>query len=194
MRMLLAAALLALALPLHAVDFSGARNATRQISAPTQESSFCSGVMVAPGRMITAAHCTDGEMSVNGKPVRLLARSTQDDIALLEVQDDCPCAPIAMKSPAVDEPVIVVGYPLNASVRVAFLTEGRAEGEADGRLRLTASIAPGNSGGGVFALRSGRWELVGIAVSIARNCSGDMCHLFPNISYASPLDAIRKIL
>jgi V8-like Glu-specific endopeptidase len=195
MRMLIAAALLALAVPLHGSDFSGARDTTRQIFAPKSEASMCSGVMVAPTRMLTAAHCTDGKMFVNGKPARLLKKDEDDDVAILEVDAGCPCAPIAESAPVLDEPVIVVGYPLNHTIRVQVLTEGRAQGQEGRRLRTTAPIAPGNSGGGVFVQHAGRWELVGIAVSTVTLCdNNNVCQRHPDVSFAATIDAIKRIL
>jgi hypothetical protein len=134
-------------------------------------SASCSGVMVAPMRLLTAAHCvSDGqkmEAGSNRMPLKILKLDAAKDLALAAVAIDCPCASIATDAVEVDEPVLVIGYPLNDTLVVQVATDGRAQGYAsvDGsrsRLRTTAPVMPGSSGGGLFVRRRFHWELAGV--------------------------------
>ena len=125
----------------------------------------CSGVMIAPQRMLTAAHCANlMDLTVNGKPAKTLKIEPSKDLLLLEVALDCPCVPVADTE---GTNVTAVGYPL-----------GLVKATAVGILRgytfdpilpefyefavYQSSVEGGFSGGGVFTFRDGRWELVGI--------------------------------
>lgn len=154
------------------LDFSQIRAATRLLYVPNVGNG--SGVMIAPGRMLTAAHVaqaslTYGELILEGKKVKILKVDDSIDLALLEVEADCPCVDISKTAPAVDEPVFIVGFPMNAMVLSQFLTQGRVQGihQADHRLIADVLVAPGNSGGGAFVLDAeGNWRLVGILVEV----------------------------
>lgn len=134
-----------------------------------------SGVMVAPFLMLTAAHVAgDGQnITVGPKklPAKLMHKDDKADIALLHVAIDCPCAPFAAP-PAADEPVVVIGYPVNQHVHIQIATEGLIQGIWENRLQLTAAAAGGNSGGGVFVLQNGQWRLAGILVEVMGWCVG----------------------
>jgi S1-C subfamily serine protease len=180
------------------------RAAVHQLFDKGREASGCSGVMIAPKTMLTAAHCIQ-----SGKPwgagvaraaVKVIAQDRDRDIALLEVGLPCPCVPVAAKDAAVDEAVVVVGYPLNDLVQTQIATEGRAQGRVEDkylkgpRLRLSAPVAQGNSGGGVFVQRSGEWALVGITTNVTLSSMGFSTAPISHLSSAATLDSIEAIL
>ena len=163
-----------------------------------------SGVVIAPGYVLTAAHVAvePGLMIAgHGKDTGVVAAAGQGtlDLALLaypKATASCPCAKLADNDAVVDEPVIVVGYPYGIA---QVVTRGESQGvrnikvpdetglsyTAEHRLVITAPAAPGNSGGGVFAYRDGKWQLVGILTEAASQ---------GNLSLAIPVSDIKKFL
>ena len=135
----------------------------------TELDSACEGgsgsaVVIAPGLALTAAHvAVNKNLYINGKPVTTVKIDEERDIALVSVALDCPCATIG-SMPNLDDKVVAVGWPLGA---VEFATEGRVQGWDVFRIWSNSPIAPGNSGGGLFAFQMGQWKLVGITVEVA---------------------------
>lgn len=186
-------------------QFADIRAATVSLHTKGSADSFCSGVMVAPGYMLTAAHCAEVADILVGAdriPAGVLKMDKDNDLALMHVERDCPCVPVAAAAPEIDEEVFVVGFPQNDPVAVQVLTEGRVQGEAGsvlsprGRaMRITAPIWYGNSGGGVYARRLwGKFQLVGISSAITIKEAGFQSFPVPHLGYAVPVDPINKIL
>ena len=155
---------------------------------------FCSAVVLQPGLALTADHCvreTPGAIQSNGPTGVPLARGNDNlDFALLNftVGDaPCPCVRLADREADVDEVVYVVGYPRGMT---QVVTLGHSQGVVDNpsmpygrRLVVTAQVAGGNSGGGVFVHRDGEFQLVGLLVEA-------MGHL----SFAVPLADLRPFI
>jgi S1-C subfamily serine protease len=156
---------------------------------------FCSTVILRPGLAVTAGHCVRGEslafLSAQSPAGILLARGDDRlDYALLNFTGPtaaCPCVRLAEREAEVDERVYVIGFPLGIA---QVLTEGRSQGVVDNpsmpygrRLVLTAQVAGGNSGGGVFVYRDGEFQLVGLLVE----ASG-------HLSFAIPLADLRPFI
>ena len=136
----------------------------REVVAPTVHKmtdgmQTCSAVMLAPGRAVTAAHCTDmttPTLEVNGVkyPVTEAYANTDRDLAILIVPGaPCPCATVGTIAPNEGDGVAVVGYPYGIARVVTYgEVQARIVNSEDKReyVLTTASGAPGNSGGGVF--------------------------------------------
>jgi S1-C subfamily serine protease len=163
---------------------------------------FCSGVVLAPGLVLTAAHCVvanpEPALRPGGATGQVIARGEgKVDLALLKfpaAEAPCPCVPLAYSEGRVDEAVYVVGYPYGiAKVVTVGTAQGVHEATVAGafgmpqylgrRLVITAAASPGNSGGGVFAFRNGEFQLVGILVEGTAN-----------LSFAIPLVDIEALL
>jgi tetratricopeptide (TPR) repeat protein len=142
-----------------------------------------SGFFVRPGVLVTAHHvvrrtafeasgpATTPSLvaeSVDGsrhRVVRVRGTSPSDDVAVIETEaaDAYPAVPLRGDSPAVGEPVIVVGY-----VAGMRLEPGRVvtspwvdDPEREGRFVATCNVAGGHSGGPLF---DGDGRVVGVAV------------------------------
>lgn len=152
-----------------------------KVEGQEQKYASCSAVVIHPGVALTAKHClVDGEITVGGLAVTATDPEPTRDIAVLAVPGlQCPCATIGSK-PAVGDPVLKIGFPGKAgrygkqhiSDEVAISVIGSVqdvvpwvpEGELPGTFIFTEKniLAPGDSGGGLFALQYGTWRLVGI--------------------------------
>lgn len=178
-----------------------ARDTVRLLEDPM---GFASGVVIAPGVVLTAQHVVAAvpNIRLGGQktPGEVIAAGNGDplDIALVRypaTEAACPCAPLAEYPAQVDEPVWVIGFPQNIA---QLVTTGTVQATKDlivreppfglprnygNRLILTAIIGPGNSGGGAFVYRGGRFELVGILVEGVGH-----------ISAAIPLEDIKRFL
>jgi S1-C subfamily serine protease len=123
-----------------------------------------SAVMVAPGMALTAAHvAVNDNLHILGKPTKTIKIDEERDIALVSVDLPCPCAPLG-SMPNLDDRVVAVGQPLGEA---EFATEGAVQGWDVARIWSSTPIAPGNSGGGLFAFQYGKWKLVGVTVEVA---------------------------
>ncbi len=138
-----------------------------------------SGVVVAPGVILTAKHVVDGIEKIqvdqlgNKYTATLIVEAEGNDIALIVAPGvACPCAHLSTFEGRVDDEVVAIGWPLSLGVQI--LTYGHVQGVWSGgaagepRLVATTNIAPGNSGGGLFRFSeaNGRWELAGITVAV----------------------------
>lgn len=128
-----------------------------------------SAVVIGPNLVLTAAHVADQrELFINGKRAKLVKIDKEKDLALMEVDISCPCAPIG-KDVNIGDSVLAIGWPLGAT---EFATYGKVQGFDTFRVWTSTSIAPGNSGGGLFSFQWGSWKLVGITVEVAAFSDG----------------------
>lgn len=138
-----------------------------------------SGVVIAPGVILTAKHVTSGAKQIQVEQLGNTYTSTRiietagNDISLIVAPGvACPCAHLSTFEGRIDDPVVAIGWPLSLGVQI--LTHGHVQGVWQGgdagepRLVATTNIAPGNSGGGLFRFNdaNGRWELAGITVAV----------------------------
>ena len=155
-----------------------------------------SAVVIAPGLVLTAAHvAVNDNLLINGKPTKTLKISKDVDLALVQAQVDCPCVKLG-ESPSIGDSVVAVGWPLG---KIEYATPGSVQGWADGMLWTDTTIAPGNSGGGMFAFQNGEWKLVGITVQVAGMGWGFMgglpvMHMVRSVTTHQIEDFLKKAL
>lgn len=164
----------------------------------TAEGGNGSGVLIANGKMLTAAHVaiTPNLFVVkNGKRLeaKVIKINEKDDVALMEVKGlTCPCASVAWGQEKVDSKVFAVGYPVYEQYKMQVRTTGNVQGYVDGFIKFSASLAPGNSGGGVF---NSRGQLVGLTNAIAAFPLGFMgVAIVYHMAQGTSADTIRKFL
>jgi S1-C subfamily serine protease len=151
-------------------------------------SAFGSAVVLREGFLLSAEHLSKmpDMRTQSGLPVKVVKTDEQVDIGLYQAEGvKCPCVELADSDAKMDEPVIIISFPYNITSTV---TRGESQGvhvvdELGPRLVTTALVAGGSSGGGVFALRDGRWQLVGVLAE------GNSLH-----SLAVPVSAVRAFL
>lgn len=128
---------------------------------------MCSGTVIAPGEVLTAAHCLPRVSVVErgGKrfPITGAAELSPYDAAVAKAPGiECPCAPVS-DTLVVGQEVRAVGFPdgklsdtIGKIIAVVFLEHVEIISDA--------YTAPGSSGGGLWQLQGGTWVLVGITV------------------------------
>lgn len=133
-----------------------------------EKGGYCSVVMIAPERALTAAHCLymkSPSVTIRGHdyPVREGYAASPRDVAVLTIPGaPCPCVSVAGTPLVAGDFVAVTGYPLGITLTVTYgEMQARIVLPEDGQeyLLMTALITLGHSGGGVFNQYG---ELVGI--------------------------------
>lgn len=143
---------------------------------------FCSAVVIKPDVAITAAHCLQNGMMVDGIAAQSVEMwLTTKDIAVLHVPGlECPCATPGAR-PAKGDQVLAVGFPADREgervvspvARVASVGPLRealpvivnpADPQLDAHYIVTDAniINAGDSGGALFSMQDGEWRVVGI--------------------------------
>lgn len=165
----------------HAADYSVIRTYEYPvlIRQTTQDNTlkfkaFGSGVVIAPGYMITAYHVVEDNLdnvmvAVGSKPsqVKVVKYDAERDMALLQSPDiKCPCALLAQPNLTLDQDAYSVGHPLITQYRTQFVNHGTIQGSTETRIISTATTTSGGSGGGLFVFQDGQYRYAGIVVSI----------------------------
>jgi len=162
-----------------AVDSAAASSVMVHIG-PPDSGAHGSGVVIAKGKVLTAGHVAlagleVGAMDVNGKPVtngELGDMEAGEDYAILDV-DTGSLKPAAYTCdvPKAGTEVFTYGNPLILK-DVATFGHVASNHSLDfdeapkGGVLLDLTVLPGNSGGAVFVMKSGRPTVVGIVVQL----------------------------
>lgn len=161
-----------------------------------------SGVLIAKNILLTAAHVVSHDrkpfpknyVMYEGKLilVKIAVIDYGADLALLEVEIDCPCATVESVPLEVDRKIILLGYPVTEPKPMQILTEGAVQGYAEGQLFMVALASAGNSGGGVFYFKEGKWYLVGIVRSLQLDGDTAVNHLSAAVSLERILPFLKE--
>jgi len=128
---------------------------------------------------LTAAHCLgkpDGLFIVDkaDTPIKatIVRKDEPNDLALISAPISGPNVRLLTIDPTLGDEVLAIGWPLGMG---PTLTRGLWQGNTkieveDGVERrysyITAPLAPGNSGGGVFVLYNGEWYLAAVSQAV----------------------------
>ena len=165
----------------------------------------CSSVLISETRALTASHCIQlaqtgtlsrevTETSQQQMPYKVIKDDKANDLALLEV--NAPEA--AVLSPMAEEicaapgdDVYLSGYPAAITLE---LTRGLYSGKVmlGNRVYLKATPAgfPGNSGGPLYQVCNGKYEVIGIVSQGYREQNVPVTHML----IYNPLDKIKEFL
>lgn len=134
---------------------------------------FCSATKIGYETFVTAAHCVgDKPFAVedkNGNPVPAEVTKSLPgaDLALISAPIDGPNAVLSRVEPAQGDDVVIAGFPLGTRLILTLgLWQGVGKFFGEDHYVVSAPIAPGNSGGGVFVKNGDQWELAGVAQAV----------------------------
>lgn len=164
----------------------------------TGDGGDASGVVVAQGKVLTAAHVVSGSdlamVSVDGnyRRAELLGTDTIADLALLSVDTgSLRPLPLARKTLYSFEQVWAIGYPLALE---QVTTHGFFRNFAHGRLFASAPIQAGASGGGLMRCENGHFELAGLIRGYGAYRVGDELVPLPDLSIHTPAEQIQRFV
>lgn len=151
-------------------DYQTLRQATWRLDLQNAfESGSCSGTFIKPQIMLTAAHCDiGGTFSVGGVKAVMVKKDVEKDLMLLYVPMYSGTVKVAVDAPAVDEKVVIAGYPFGVA---QYITEGRIQigleipeemGPQPDYTAVSAMVVGGNSGGGAYVKVGLGYRLVGV--------------------------------
>lgn len=164
----------------------------------TDHGSHASGVVVAPDRVLTAAHALNGGQQyfvrIDGgfRKARLLMKSVAHDLAVLEVETgSITPLPISVAEPSASQTVWAVGFP---RAQGKTTSSGVFQRNRQGALHTSAPIDSGQSGGGLLTCQSGHYQLLGMLRGYGAYLSGDRYVKLQNHSVAVAATTINQFV
>lgn len=123
---------------------------------------------------------------------RVIAQDHELDLALIEVPVYLPKAEMHFGPVEIGDSEWVVGYPfgLGISITSGFVSEEFLDKTIQG----SASIWPGNSGGGIFVMRNGHYVLAGVAESIFRDRVNGVPIFANTVGFFVPMKKVKQFL
>lgn len=164
----------------------------------TDHGSHASGIVFDENRVLTAAHAVQGaghffvRVGDSFRVADLVMVDHTNDLAVLAV-NTAWIAPLRISSfsPDLSAPVWAVGYPRAQSMSTS---EGIFQQAREGALYTSASIDPGQSGGGLLSCSQGRWSLVGMLRGYGAYLQGDHYVKLENHSVSVAGNTIHEFL
>lgn len=179
----------------------------------------CSGVKVAPGRVLTAAHCVDAQTrAVAGIVWNEQGQATQirasgwvahpsfsegddyyvDDVAVVSFPDELPgpSAPVlGQRSPRAGQAILIAGW--GAPDYTLAVGSAQLDKVAPDYLRIAydgslSNACPGDSGGPALRSVGGRQAVVGLVSTGTQDCKAGGQTFFVNLSKPAVLSFIRR--
>ncbi|MBT8144727.1 MAG: serine protease [Gammaproteobacteria bacterium] len=164
----------------------------------TGDGGDASGVVVADGKVLTAAHVVAGSnlalVRIDGayRHAELLGTDATSDLALLAVDTgSLQPLPLAQKTLYSFEQVWAIGYPLALE---QVTTHGFFRNNAQGRLFASAPIQAGASGGGLMRCENGKFELAGLIRGYGAYRIGNELVPLNDLSIHTPAEQIQRFV
>ncbi len=143
----------------------------------TDDGSYASGVVIAPNRVLTAAHAISGAAQTfvridhDFRYARLLSVDQDKDLAVMSVDTgDIDPIRLSRRDPYENEPVWAIGFP---HARFKTTSSGHFQNKLDGVLHTSAPIDAGESGGGLLSCDQGTFVLAGMLRGYGAYVDGD---------------------
>lgn len=157
-----------------------------------------SGVVVAPNRVLTAAHAVRSGGGLQAKvgdqlvPAHAVSFDMQRDLALLAVNTgDLPVLNLMVRDLSPGENIWVAGFPRGGAKQFAF---GQVVGPWQDALRVTALVEQGQSGGALLACDEGAIYLGGTLSGYGALERDGLQQRLPDFSLAVPVAELRSFL
>lgn len=174
----------------------GVRDTVLVIS--TDDGTTGSGVVVAPNRVLTAAHAVRSGSGLQAKvdgdlvPAHAVSFDMQRDLALLAVNTgDLPVLSLMLRDLNPGENIWVAGHPRGGARQFAF---GQVVGPWEDALRVTALVEQGQSGGALLACEGGDVFLGGTLSGYGALEQDGLKLRLPDFSLAVPVAELRSFL
>jgi S1-C subfamily serine protease len=123
---------------------------------------ICSGSTIGDGyHVLTAAHCTTGQVFVGGEPAKVVYRDEAIDLAVLLVKSYAKPLKMQNEAPGIGQAISIIGHPLGLPTQYFRGYISSLDTVLDGQhyTLYDATACGGNSGSGVT---SDNDELVGV--------------------------------
>ncbi len=164
----------------------------------TDDGTVGSGVVIAPNRVLTAAHAVRSGAGlvahVSGEAVQahVLSFDLRRDLALLALNtQDLPALELMARDLRPGENVWVAGHPRGGPRQFAY---GQVVGPWYDALRLTARVEQGQSGGALLSCEHGKVFLGGTLSGYGALERDGLTQRLPDFSLAVPVAELRSFL
>jgi len=164
----------------------------------TDNGSHASGVVIAPNKVLTAAHAVKGaarffvKVDEGFQLADLVLIDHQSDLAVLSVDTkNIHPIPFTQVEPNEQQPVWAVGFPRAQGITTSM---GVFQRNRSGDLHTSASIDSGQSGGGLLTCNQGSYQLLGMLRGYGAYLSGDRYVKLQNHSVSVASATIQRFV